>query len=304
MVFAAIRNSISLKVSLTLAAVTLALTSISAGVIISHQTAAMEDMTLSKAKLSAQLGAQGYGQLLEQAVDDGHVTVQDVFDTNYEEIKGYDWGGKPKYHTRYDFITDRIAVGFLDRFLESDDFVAAIAGDVNGYVPTHNSKFMKPLTGDPVKDLEGNRTKRIFNDDIAMRAAKSVDPVLIQPYRRDTGAMLWYVSSPVFVKGKHWGAFRVLVSMDEIARKRGSLIGTLTGMFAVFAVASAGVIFLMIRRSMQPLTALTQIADQLSIGEGLETPIKPATTDEVGTMAKSLDRLRASLKAAMARLGE
>ncbi len=50
--------------------------------------------------------------------------------------------------------------------------------------------------------------------------------------------------------------------------------------------------------------ALTALADDLSTGERLDEPIKPTSIDEVGRMAKSLDRLRASLKAAMSRLGE
>jgi HAMP domain-containing protein len=304
MIISAVRKSISLQVSLTLAVVSLVLTSIVAAVIISRQTQAMQDMTLSKAKLSADLGAQTYGKLLEDAIDNGYASVQDIFDRNYEEIKGYEWGGRPKYHTKYDFYTDRVALEIEDRFLETEDFVAAIGTDVNGYIPTHNTRYQKPLTGDPAKDIEGNRTKRIFTDEVALNAGKNEQGTLIQPYRRDTGAMMWDVSSPIFVKGKHWGAFRVLVSVDEIAKKRSSLLWGLVVMFGFFGALTTGLIFLMIRRSMSPLVTLTTLADELSTGEGLDNPVKLARVDEVGRMAKSLDRLRNSLKAAMARLGE
>jgi HAMP domain-containing protein len=60
----------------------------------------------------------------------------------------------------------------------------------------------------------------------------------------------------------------------------------------------------MLRRSMRPLEHLTSVANQISTGEGLDQPIKPTTSDEIGQMAKSLNRLRASLQAAMGRLGE
>ncbi|MGC4067547.1 MAG: HAMP domain-containing protein [Polyangiaceae bacterium] len=79
---------------------------------------------------------------------------------------------------------------------------------------------------------------------------------------------------------------------------------TLSLLFFVFALVSAGIIFVMIQRSIKPLVNLTNIADDLSTGERLDDPIKPATIDEVGRMAKSLDRLRSSLKSAMSRLGE
>ena len=91
------------------------------------------------------------------------MTVGDVFDPVYEEIKGFDFGDNPRFHTRYDFYTDRVVLGFQDKILESSpDFLYAVGGDINGYTPTHNSKFQQPLTGDRTKDLSGNRTKRKF----------------------------------------------------------------------------------------------------------------------------------------------
>jgi len=74
--------------------------------------------------------------------------------------------------------------------------------------------------------------------------------------------------------------------------------------FAFLAVVTIGFIFLMLRRSMLPLERLANLASEISTGEGLEKPIKPGTSDEIGQMAKSLNRLRSSLQAAMGRLGE
>jgi HAMP domain-containing protein len=74
--------------------------------------------------------------------------------------------------------------------------------------------------------------------------------------------------------------------------------------FGFLAIVTVGFIFLMLRRSMRPLEHLAMLASQISTGEGLDQPIKPTTTDEIGQMAKSLNRLRASLQAAMGRLGE
>lgn len=304
MVFAAIRKSLSLKVSITLAVITVALTTIAAAIIINRQTRSMEELTMDKAKMSAQLGAKTYGRLLEDGVDNNYLTVQDVFDKNYMEIKGYNWNGVPRYHTKYDSYTDNVMVAFLDRFLASDDILAAIAEDTNGYVPTHNSKYMQPFTGDATKDVANNRSKRMFKDEVALKAGKSEEAVLTQPYHRDTGELAWDVSSPINVKGKHWGAFRVIVSSAQIDKKRTELIWGLVGMFTAFALVTALLIFGMLRQSMKPLVKLTNLAEEISLGEGLENPIKPQTIDEIGMMTKAVDRLRSSLKAAMARLGE
>ena len=304
MVFTAIRKSLSLKVSITLAAITLVLTTIAAVIIISRQAHSMEDLTMDKAKMSAQLGAKTYGRLLEDGIDNNHLTVQDVFDKNYIEIKGYNWNGTPRYHTRYDSYTDNVMVAFMDRFLASEDIIGAVGADINGYVPTHNSKFMQMFTGDAAKDSSNNRSKRIFKDEVAVTAGKSEQPVLTQAYHRDTGELTWDVSSPVYVKGKHWGCFRVIVSSAQIEKKRGELIWSLVAMFGAFSVITTAMIFSMLRRSIKPLVHLTHLADEISLGEGLENPIKTQSIDEVGMMTKAVDRLRASLKAAMARLGE
>jgi HAMP domain-containing protein len=287
-----------------LVGMTLAMTAIVGYFITAQQSRGLEELTISKAKLSARVGAQAYGHLLEEGVDNGFFTINDVFDPNREEIKGYNWNGKPKFHTKYDFYTDRVAVSLLDRFLEGQEIAAAVGADKAGYVPTHNTKAMQPVTGDKDKDLAGNRAKLIFDDDVAKKASANETPVLVQDYLRNTGERMWDVSSPILVKGKHWGAFRVIVSVGEVQKHVNSLILTLSLLFGAFAVLSAGLIFLMIQRSIQPLVQLTALADELSTGERLEEPIKPTSIDEVGRMAKSLDRLRASLKAAMARLGE
>ena len=250
------------------------------------------------------MGAQAYGHLLEEGVDSNFLSINDVFENKHEEISGYDWNGQPKYHTKYDFYTDRVAVSLLDRFLEGEEIAAAVGADKAGYVPTHNTKAMQAVTGDKDKDLVINRSKIIFTDDVAKKASSNETPVLVQNYERNTGEKMWDVSSPIFVKGKHWGAFRVIVSVGEVQKRITALVGTLSILFGVFAVVSAGIIFWMIQRSIKPLVWLTEIADDLSTGERLDEPIKLASNDEVGRMAKSLDRLRSSLKAAMARLGE
>jgi HAMP domain-containing protein len=299
----AVQRSLGLKVSLTLALATLVLTSAAALVITSRQTQAMEELTLNKARLAAALGAQTYGGMLEDAIDNGYLTVDEVFDKTYEAIKGFEWAGKPRYHTKYDFYTDRVALKFQDRVLETQDFVYAIGADVNGYVPTHNTAFQHPLTGDAAQDAATNQTKRIFSDPVDLKAVTNREPTLVQSYVLGD-VPLWDVSAPILVKGKPWGGFRVGVSAVEIAKRKDQLVLALAVTFTSLGLFTVGLIFLMIKRAMMPLEQLATTAAQISVGDGLEIPIRPSTPDEVGRMAKSLDRLRASLHAAMARLGE
>ena len=48
----------------------------------------MEASTLEKARLAAALGARQYGDTFDNAIDSGLLTVNDVFDRTYVEIKG------------------------------------------------------------------------------------------------------------------------------------------------------------------------------------------------------------------------
>ena len=300
-----IKRRLSLKVSIILALITIPPMVAAAYLITGREAQSLEALTINSGKIAAMSGAEMYGTALETGIDSGIMTLGDVFDPVYEEIQGFDFGDNPRFHTRYDFYTDRVVLGFQDKILESSpDFLYAVGGDLHGYTPTHDSKFQRPLTGDRTKDLSGNRTKRKFSTPMHQRAAASLAPVLVQGYSRDTGEAAWDISSPIFVKGRHFGAFRVAVSVASIAAHKHALLVELGVVFGFLAVVTIGFIFLMLRRAMRPLEHLAMIASEISTGEGLDRPIKPVTTDEIGQMAKSLNRLRASLQAAMRRLGE
>jgi len=298
-----VRRSLGLKISLKLAILVVALTAGAAVIIVTTQTRQMEELTLEKAKVAAAIGARQYGDFFDNAIDSGLVTVTDVFDRNYAEIKGYDFKDKPKFHTRYDALTDRAVLVFQDKILDQEDFVFAVGVDENGYLPTHNSRFQRAVTGDAAQDLAGNRTKRIFADPVGLAAAKNKDVSLVQVYKRDTGETMWDVSSPIYVKGKHWGGFRVAVSMDRIQTHQRILLLTLAGIFTIFTLVTVGAIFLLVHGAMKPVARLTEAATQISLGDALDVQIKPETEDEIGRLTKTIDRLRLSMKAAMQRLG-
>jgi len=298
----AVRSRLSVKISLALAVLLLLLTAGAAAIITVGQTGQMEEMTLEKARLAATSGARQYGDVFDAAIDSGQLSVADVFDRNYQEIKGWNWGKNPKYHTRFDTFADKAVLVFQDKYLDSDDFIYAVGVDETGYLPTHNTKFQKALTGVPEQDLSGNRTKRVFADPVGLAAAKNLEPSLKQVYKRDTGETMWDVSSPVLVKGKHWGAFRIGVSMTRIEARQRTLLGTLIPIFAIFALVTVLTVFLVVQRAIRPVVALTAAAEGISMGEGLDAPLKTDAVDEIGQLTKAVERLRVSMRAAMSRL--
>jgi transcriptional regulator with PAS, ATPase and Fis domain len=165
----------------------------------------------SKGEAAAIAGSKEMERVLTEAVERGRFTIEEFFDENYQLISDTD---PKKYHTCYDSYMDETIKTYQDQFLNNEMVAFAVLVDRNGYLPTHNSKYTQPLTGDYKTDLVGNRTKRIFDHDVGIKAARNQKGLLTQPYERDTGEKMLDISAPVYVKGKHWGAFRIGYQMD------------------------------------------------------------------------------------------
>jgi len=135
------------------------------------------------------------------------LTLSQLFDTFYIPIPNT---YPQKFHTQYDKLTDKNLRIILDKYLDMDKrFLFVVAVDVNGYLPTHNSRYSKPLTKDPDYNMLNNRTKRLFDDRTGIAAARNTQPYLLQKYSRDTGEEIYDLSVPIYISGKHWGAIRI-----------------------------------------------------------------------------------------------
>ncbi len=142
----------------------------------------------------------------ELLLTSGQLSMAQLFDTFYIPIPNTN---PQKFHTQYDQKVDGILRPILDGCLaRSKRYIFVVAVDRNGYLPTHNTKYSQPLTGNPDVDLKRNRTKRIFNDRTGLAAARNTKPYLIQHYTRDTGEIMTDLSVPIVVRGRHWGALR------------------------------------------------------------------------------------------------
>jgi methyl-accepting chemotaxis protein len=156
---------------------------------------------------SARALADNIGKTFERAIVAGTISRNDLFSDQYKPIANSE---PRKYTSRFDAYTDRVLPALQEAFLEKNPEASyAIATDLRGYVPTHNNRFCQPLTGNPEKDLTGNRTKRIFNDKTGARCGAHTETVLVQTYKRDTGEVMHDLSVPIHVNGQHWGGFRV-----------------------------------------------------------------------------------------------
>jgi methyl-accepting chemotaxis protein len=147
----------------------------------------------------------------EGAVARGEITERQLFDERYREIPGTN----PKqYMTDYVELTDRLLPPIQDPLQKSDPRIAfCVAWAKGGYLPTHNPNYRQPQSKDPDWNAAHCRNRRLFNDRAVQKVARNTKPFLLQTYRRDMGGgtyvLMKDLSSPIFVNGRHWGAFRM-----------------------------------------------------------------------------------------------
>jgi methyl-accepting chemotaxis protein len=147
----------------------------------------------------------------ETAIERGEISLDQLMDEKYREISGTN----PKqYLTDYVAFTDRILPPIQDPIQKIDPRIAfCVAWAKGGYLPTHNPNYRLPQGADPVWNNANCRNRRLFDDRAVKKVAANTKPFLLQTYRRDMGGgnfvLMKDVSSPIRVRGRHWGAFRM-----------------------------------------------------------------------------------------------
>ena len=155
--------------------------------------------------------AKRIGAELESAIARGEISETQLFDERYRPIPGTD---PQQYLTDYVQLTDRLLPPIQDPLQKSDPrIVFCVAWARSGYLPTHNPDYRRPQGPDPVWNTANCRNRRIFKDRAVVRVSRNTKPFLLQTYRRDMGggvfALLKDLSAPIYVRGRHWGAFRM-----------------------------------------------------------------------------------------------
>lgn len=149
--------------------------------------------------------------IFEDAVKNGDISIEDMFDEAYVEIPGTN---PVQHRTRILNWADRALPPFQEAFLARDPrMVFCVAVDRNAYLPVHNNIYSHPQRpGDVAWNTANSRNRRIFNDPAGLAAGRNQRSYLIQSYRRDMGngktVMMREIDVPIRVNGRHWGGFR------------------------------------------------------------------------------------------------
>jgi methyl-accepting chemotaxis protein len=136
--------------------------------------------------------------------------------------------------------------------------------------------------------------------------AKEITIDRVQPYRGEAdilGVPYFTAYDPIVDSGgRAFGVLYVGVKQEEFFRSFSKLIGTAVAIAILMAGIFAAVISYTAGRLLGRLSELARTADAVSTGESLDVPLQIGTEDEVGELARSVDRLRESMKMALERL--
>jgi methyl-accepting chemotaxis protein len=165
--------------------------------------------------LKAQESARQITAAVERAIDAGEISVEDVFDRDYQVVEG---SNPVQYTVRFNEAADRLVRPILDRTKGSDNrIIGSAIGDMNGYLPTHLSERSHPQGPDPVWNDEHCRNKRILIDDTTRNALASDRPATLATYRMELGDKFIPVKNvfvPLWFKGRRWGNFELAYRDD------------------------------------------------------------------------------------------
>jgi methyl-accepting chemotaxis protein len=159
----------------------------------------------------AQAQAREIEALIERAVADGRISLDDVFDTEYRPIPHTN---PQQYMTRFCDFADANIRPILDRVMTQERrAIAAVISDVNSYLPTHISERSQPQGEDPDWNAANCRNRCNTMDETTLRAIRSDNPVMVAAFRWELGAGNVVVAKDIFVPlhicGRRWGNFEL-----------------------------------------------------------------------------------------------
>ncbi|WP_017671141.1 methyl-accepting chemotaxis protein [Blastomonas sp. AAP53] len=150
--------------------------------------------------------------IIETAIDDGSLAMEDVFDREY---KPRSEPNIERFDNRFNqFADDRIRP-ILNRFWGEDtQTYGAVISNQDGYLPTHITARSHAPTGDAQHDTAHCRNRMIVLDRTTREAlAHRADRYYAGVYRFEPvageGSILRNIFVPLWIKGQYWGNFEL-----------------------------------------------------------------------------------------------
>lgn len=164
----------------------------------------------------AQEFASEVAALAEDAVRDGELSMDALFDREYTLVDGTN---PPLYRTSLSDWADRKWQPVLDKLsARGKPVLMCSQADMLGFLPTHVSDRSRKPTGDLAYDTKYCRNGRILFDPLDQKAKRSTAPYMMAVYRQEGDGKTYIVVRnifvPLYINGRRWGDFELAYSFD------------------------------------------------------------------------------------------
>lgn len=147
----------------------------------------------------------------EAALASGSLTMEQLFDRDYQIVAN----SKPeRFRTSLSDWADAHWRPVLDEIASFDSRVlASVCSGMDGFLPTHITRFSREPTGDVAHDTQFCRNGRIIFGDCDADAKRSSAPFFMAVYRHEGDGSRYEVTRNVYVplefNGRRWGDLEV-----------------------------------------------------------------------------------------------
>ncbi|HUK39961.1 MAG TPA: HAMP domain-containing protein [Candidatus Acidoferrales bacterium] len=213
----------------------------------------------------------------------------------------------------YQLTTEALRAQFDQRiFVMANNLSDAAAGPMAGRNPLATDALVNKyarLDGVAyafIEDGKGEIVAHTLGNFPAELKSESTAGGQRQVYRRElswNGKAVYETIAPI-LEGQ-MGSVHIGFWADPVEKETQRILLPILGIIASLSLVGALLSFFLAHLIIRPIVGLTQIADKVTMGD-LETSVSGkcvTARDEIGDLARSLERMRSSLKAAMLRLG-
>ena len=153
--------------------------------------------------------------IVEKGLNDGEVTIEQLFDQDYREQPG---SNPVQYDVEFNDFADSHIRPVLDEVrVARTPIIGTSLCDMNGYLPTHMSERSKAQGTDPVWNDANCRNRRILMDDVTRKALDTDHDAMLSTYRMKRGDEVMAVKNvfvPLRFQGRRWGNYELAYRDD------------------------------------------------------------------------------------------
>jgi HAMP domain-containing protein len=247
----------------------------------------------AQGKESSIIGAKAVGSIIEHAIDLKILTKIDFFDSQFVPVKNTD---PQEYETKFDKYLNGALSPLFNEYLQNKDIVYARAVDLNGYVPV--KAIIDDEAEDPIIDAYG---KQILLDDRTNKASLDDKKGLVQIYSDKNKIRITVFSSAIYFKGISLGSFFLGYKVYPASAFSTFFTPIHLIEYTLFLLILIVAIFLIVNLPLTPISKITQMTSSVADGN-IDDTIYIAGKTDLCELAKTIDRLRISMKVASNRL--